>query len=175
MGAAGVARKGRCVPPGVARKCPVSGRRRRLEEWENQRGGMDPELFEAARAVREKAYAPYSRFLVGAALRTEAGSVRVGCNVENAAYPLGCCAESAAIAVMIAASSGPEDRRIAAICIVAETVDGRLTTPCGGCRQRMAEFAGPDVEIQLADPDGRTCSFRLGTLLPEAFGLGRRP
>lgn len=136
---------------------------------------MDPELFEAARAIREKAYAPYSRFLVGAALRTETGAVRVGCNVENAAYPLGCCAESAAIAVMIAASSGPEDRRIAAVCIVAETIDGRLATPCGGCRQRMAEFAGPDVEIHLADPVGNARTFRLGALLPEAFDLGRRP
>lgn len=138
-----------------------------------QVGGMDSELFEAARAVRKKAYAPYSRFLVGAALRTEAGSVCVGCNVENAAYPLGCCAETAAIAMMIAASSGPKDRRIAALCVVAEAIDGRLTTPCGGCRQRMAEFAGPDAEIHLADPDGNARTFRLGELLPEAFGLGR--
>ena len=135
---------------------------------------MDRELFEAARSVRGKAYAPYSRFLVGAALRTEAGSVRVGCNVENAAYPLGCCAETAAIAAMIGASSGPQDRRIAILCVVAEAVDGRLTTPCGGCRQRIAEFAGPDVEVHLADPDGKATTFRLGELLPEAFGLGRR-
>jgi len=136
---------------------------------------MDRELFEAARAVREKAYAPYSRFLVGAALRTEAGSVRIGCNVENAAYPQGNCAEAAAIAAMIADSSGPRDRRIAALCVVAEAVDGRLTPPCGGCRQRMAEFAGPDAEIHVADPDGKAHTFRLGELLPEAFGLGRRP
>jgi cytidine deaminase len=135
---------------------------------------MDRELFEAARAVREKAYAPYSRFLVGAALRTEAGSVRVGCNVENAAYPQGTCAEAGAIAAMIAASSGAADRRIAALCIVAEAVGGRLTPPCGGCRQRIAEFAGPDLEIHIADPDGKARTFRLGELFPEAFVLERR-
>lgn len=135
---------------------------------------MDHGLFEAAQEVRHKAYAPYSGFLVGAALRTEAGSVRVGCNVENAAYPQGCCAEASAIAVMIAASSSAPDRRIAALCVVAEAIDGRLATPCGGCRQRIAEFASPDAEIHVADPDGKARIFRLGELLPEAFGLERR-
>ena len=66
-------------------------------------------------------------------------------------------------------------RRIAALCIVAKAADGRLTPPCGGCRQRIAEFAGPDVEIHLADPEGKARTFRLGELFPEAFGLGPRP
>lgn len=135
---------------------------------------MDRELFEAARAVRQNAYAPYSRFPVGAALRTEAGSVHVGCNVENAAYSEACCAEAGAVAAMIAASSGARDRRIAAICVVAEAIDGQLATPCGGCRQRIAEFAGPDAKIHVADPEGRARVFRLGELLPEVFGLESR-
>jgi len=136
---------------------------------------MDRELFEAARAVRHNAHAPYSGFLVGSALRTEAGSVRVGCNVENAAYPQACCAEAAAIAVMIAASASVDERRIATICVVAPAIDGRLATPCGGCRQRIAEFAGADAEVYVADPEGNARMFRLGELLPEAFDLGRRP
>jgi cytidine deaminase len=75
---------------------------------------------------------------------------------------------------MIAASSSPPDRRIAALCIVAEAVDGRLTPPCGGCRQRIAEFAGLEVEIHVADPDGKARAFRLGELFPEPFALGGR-
>lgn len=133
---------------------------------------MDRELFEAAREVRHKAYAPYSGYFVGVTLRTEAGSVRVGCNVENAAYPQACCAEAAAVAATIAASSDVSDRRIAAIYVVAEAIDGRLATPCGGCRQRIAEFAGPDAEIHVADPDGKARSLGLGEPLPEAFGPG---
>ena len=80
-----------------------------------------------------------------------------------------------ACTAMIAASFSPPDRRIAALCIVAKAADGRLTPPCGGCRQRIAEFAGPDVEIHLADPEGKARTFRLGELFPEAFGLGPRP
>jgi cytidine deaminase len=154
---------------------PKAGRDRSGKQRKPLRGGMDRELFEAARAVRERAYAPYSRFPVGAALRTEAGTVHAGCNVENAAYPEGCCAETAAIAAMIAASSAVPERRIAAICVVAESVGGRLTTPCGGCRQRIAELAGPDAEIHVADPDGTAQVFHLRDLLPAAFGTKRRP
>jgi cytidine deaminase len=128
---------------------------------------MDREFFESGR----KAYAPYSGFLVGDALRTEAGSVRVGCNVENAAYPQTRCAEAAAVAAMIAASSGALDHRIATDCMVAKAIDGRLATPCGGCRQRIADFASPGAEIHVADPDGRARTFRLGERRPEAFGL----
>lgn len=133
---------------------------------------MDRELFEAACAVRARAYAPYSGFRVGAALRTEAGSLRLGCNVENAAYPQSCCAEAAAITAMIAESESAADRHIAAICVVAEAIDGRLATPCGGCRQRIAEFAEPETEIHVADPGGNARVFSLGALLPEEFKLG---
>jgi len=134
---------------------------------------MDRELFEAARKVRERAHAPYSGFPVGAALRTLSGTVHAGCNVENAAYPEGWCAETSAIAGMIAAASDPDDRRIAAICVVADRIDGELTTPCGGCRQRIAEFAGPEAAIHVAVPDGEERTFRLGDLLPAAFGKER--
>ena len=132
---------------------------------------MDRELFEAARAARERAHAPYSEYPVGAALRTESGAVHAGCNVENASFPEGWCAETSAIAAMVAASPVESGRRIAAICVVAEPIDGRLTTPCGGCRQRLAEFSRPDTAVYVADPDGNSRGFRLGDLLPAAFAL----
>jgi cytidine deaminase len=135
---------------------------------------MDRELFEAARTARERAHAPYSDYRVGAALRTESGAVHAGCNVENAAFPEGWCAETSAIAAMIAASSIESGRRIAAICIVAEPIDGRLVTPCGGCRQRLAEFSRPNTAVHVADPDGNGRSFRLDDLLPAAFALEAR-
>jgi cytidine deaminase len=134
---------------------------------------MDRQLFEAAREARDRAYAPYSDHAVGAALRTEAGTIHVGCNVENASFPEGWCAETSAIAAMIAASGSDPGRRIAAICVVAEPIAGRLVTPCGGCRQRLAEFARPDTLVHIADPDGVGRTFRLGDLLPEAFALDR--
>lgn len=130
---------------------------------------MDRELFEAAATARRRAHAPYSGFPVGAALRTGGGAVHAGCNVENAAYPEGWCAETSAIAAMIGASSDENDRVIAAICIVADRNKGNLTTPCGGCRQRIAEFAGPDTQVHVADPSGDGRVFRLGDLLPAAF------
>jgi cytidine deaminase len=132
---------------------------------------MDRELFEAARDVRDRAHAPYSRLSVGAALRTETGSVHTGCNVENASFPEGWCAETSAIAAMISSADSAPGRRIAAICVVAEPIDGRLVTPCGGCRQRIAEFGHPDTLIHVADPDGNGTSFRLADLLPSAFAL----
>jgi cytidine deaminase len=135
---------------------------------------MDRELFEAAKAVRLRAHAPYSNFLVGAALRTEDGKVYAGANVENASYPEGWCAEPSAIAHMIAASTGPAGRRIAAITCVADPIGGRPTTPCGGCRQRIAEFAGPDVPIHCLSPEGEGRTWRLGELLPGAFSLDER-
>lgn len=128
---------------------------------------MSPELaqlFEAARAVRERAYAPYSRFQVGAALRDEHGAVHAGCNVENAAYPVGTCAEAGAIAAMIGAGG----RAIRAMVVLGSGPG--LVTPCGACRQRIREFAGPEVTIHVADPDGLRGGFDLGTLLPEFFG-----
>ena len=135
---------------------------------------MDSELFEAARAVRLRAYAPYSNFLVGAALRAGDGSVHAGANVENAAYPEGWCAEPSAIAHMIAASASPAGRRIAALTCVADPIDGRPTTPCGGCRQRIAEFAGPDTPVHCLAPDGTGRTYRMAELLPGAFSMKGR-
>ena len=135
---------------------------------------MDRELFDRAKAVRERAHAPYSRFQVGAALRSAAGAIHAGANVENASYPEGWCAETSAIAHMIAAAPSGPDRRVAAICVVAERIDGRLITPCGGCRQRLAEFAGPDALVHVADPAGDGRTYRLAELLPAAFALDGR-
>ncbi len=127
-------------------------------------------LFEAARAVQAKAYAPYSRFRVGAAIRTPDGRIFAGCNVENAAYPVGTCAEQAAIAAMIAAGEGS----LKAVLVLGE---GRtLVTPCGACRQRIREFAPPGTPVHVAGPDGVRSTFALDDLLPCAFGpdnLGR--
>ncbi len=135
---------------------------------------MDKELYAAAKAVRERAHAPYSQFRVGAALRTEAGGVHAGANIENASYPEGWCAETSAIAHMIAAGGELSARRIAAVSVVADRIDGRLTTPCGGCRQRLAEFAGPDTPVDVVDPSGKGRTFTLGELLPAAFDLDRK-
>ncbi|GLS45316.1 cytidine deaminase [Methylobacterium brachythecii] len=121
-------------------------------------------LFEAARAVRERAHAPYSRFHVGAALVDEAGRIHAGCNVENAAYPVGCCAEAGAISAMVAAGG----TRIAAILVLG---DGPVpVTPCGACRQRIREFAGPETPVLAADPSGLRARFTLDALLPASFG-----
>src|SRR5450631_2668525 len=98
-------------------------------------------LFDAARAAQGRAYAPYSRFLVGAAIRGASGAIYPGCNVENAAYPQGACAETGAISAMI--MSG--EKRIAEMLVIG---DGEgLCTPCGGCRQRIREFAAPEMKI----------------------------
>lgn len=122
------------------------------------------ELFSAARAIQERAYAPYSGFKVGAAIATPDGRVFSGCNVENAAYPVGSCAEAGAISAMIAAG----ENRIAAIVVMGEGEN--LVTPCGGCRQRIREFAQPDTPIHVAGPDGIRESFTLDALLPFSFG-----
>ncbi|MEZ5935006.1 MAG: purine-nucleoside phosphorylase [Alphaproteobacteria bacterium] len=123
------------------------------------------ELLTMARQAFDNAYAPYSNFKVGAALRSESGEIYAGANVENAAYPIGNCAEASAIAAMVAAG----ERRIVEAAVVAE--GERLCTPCGGCRQRLAEFAGPDLPIHLASPDGHRQTLTLGELLPHAFDL----
>ncbi len=123
-------------------------------------------LFAAAKAAQGNAYAPYSRFRVGAALRTPGGAVFAGANVENAAYPEGWCAETSAIAAM--AQTG--ERRIAEICVIG---DGEaLCTPCGGCRQRIREFADEATIVHVAGPEGVRATFRLAALLPESFGPG---
>ena len=123
------------------------------------------ELLEAAKTVRERAHAPYSRFQVGAAIRSIAGNIYTGCNVENASYPEGWCAETSAIAQMIAAG----DTEIGEVVVVAG--GDRLCTPCGGCRQRLAEFAEPDTIIHAAGLQGIEKSFTMRDLLPEAFTL----
>jgi cytidine deaminase len=123
-------------------------------------------LFEAAKSAQSRAYAPYSRFNVGAAIRTPSGAIYAGCNVENAAYPQGACAEAGAIGAMVAGG----ERRIAEILVIG---DGEaLVTPCGGCRQRIREFAPPDAPIHVAGPEGVRASFTLDALLPHSFGPG---
>ena len=123
-------------------------------------------LFAAAKAARERAYAPYSRFLVGAAIRAPSGAIYSGCNVENAAYPQGSCAEAGAIAAMALAG----ERRIVDIVVVGDGED--LCTPCGGCRQRIREFADAATRIHVAGPEGVRASFALEELLPHSFGPG---
>ncbi len=120
-------------------------------------------LFEKALRVRENAHAPYSNFKVGAALRTKNGKVFVGCNVENAAYPQGTCAEAGAIAAMVAAG----ENRIAEIWIVADSSE--TVAPCGGCRQKLAEFSSPDMTIVLAGLEGERKRRTLVELLPDSF------
>lgn len=126
---------------------------------------MSEDLIAAALEARQRAYAPYSEFKVGAALRDETGRIHQGCNVENAAYPEGVCAEAAALAAM--ALSGA--RRCVEMAILAE--GDLLLTPCGGCRQKLREFAGDEMRILSCDGSGEVRRvFLLGELLPFAFG-----
>ncbi|MBJ3762608.1 cytidine deaminase [Maribius pontilimi] len=127
---------------------------------------MDDPLLMAARAVRENAHAPYSGFKVGAALRSVTGNRHVGCNVENVAYPEGTCAEAGAIAAMIAAG----DTRIAEIAVIADSPEP--VTPCGGCRQKIAEFADGDVPVTMATTSGKILRATVSELLPGAFDTG---
>lgn len=120
-------------------------------------------LLEKATKVRLNAYAPYSRFKVGAALRSTTGAVHCGCNVENVAYPEGTCAEAGAIAAMIAAG----DSRIAELFVIADSPEP--VPPCGGCRQKIAEFADPSVIVTLATTDGKSRSLTVAELLPGVF------
>jgi cytidine deaminase len=123
---------------------------------------LDP-LIAAARAARDNAYAPYSNLKVGAALRGAGGAIFAGANVENAAYPQGQCAEASAIGQMVSAG----ERRIAALVVIG---GDQPCPPCGGCRQRLAEFAGPELPIHLCASDGRELlRVTLGELLPLAF------
>ena len=121
-------------------------------------------LFEAAKAVQARAYAPYSGFKVGAAIMTPDGRIFTGCNVENAAYPVGTCAEAGAVSAMLAAG----ESRIAEIVVMGEGEN--LVTPCGGCRQRIREFAGPDTPVHIAGPEGIRKRLTLEELLPFSFG-----
>jgi cytidine deaminase len=127
------------------------------------------DLIAAAAAARAHAYAPYSGFAVGAAIRAADGTLHAGANVENAAYPQGQCAEASAIGAMIAAGS----RRISEMVVLTDGV--ALCTPCGGCRQRIREFAAPDTRIHLCGPEGLRRTVTLGELLPLAFGPENLP
>ncbi len=120
-------------------------------------------LIDAARAVRENAHAPYSKFKVGAALTAASGATYVGCNVENVAYPEGTCAEAGAIAAMVAGG----DTQITAITVIADSP--QPVSPCGGCRQKIAEFADGDVTVTLATIDGTVLETTISTLLPGSF------
>jgi len=120
-------------------------------------------LLDAAKTVRENAHAPYSNFKVGAAIRTRSGAVFVGCNVENVAYPEGTCAEAGAIAAMCAAG----EREIAEVAVIADSP--QPVTPCGGCRQKLAEFGRGGGPVTLSTMDGTTQETTIGALLPGAF------
>ena len=121
-------------------------------------------LLKAATEVRENAYAPYSHFKVGAAVRAASGAVYAGCNVENVAYPEGTCAEAGAIAAMVAAG----ETELTEVCVVADCPDP--VTPCGGCRQKLREFADDELPVLVADPSGLRRRYSLSQLLPESFG-----
>ena len=127
----------------------------------------EQDLIDAALAVRQKAYCKYSNYYVGAALLDEHGDMHVGCNVENAAYPEGSCAEGNAIAAMIAAGG----TSIRTIVVVGGRDDVEDCTPCGGCRQKIAEFADPDTKVILIRPGGHTREFTVDDLLPRSFHL----
>ena len=130
-------------------------------------------LFAAASAARARAHAPYSNYAVGAAILADDGKVYAGCNVENASFPEGWCAETTAIGHLVMGGA----RRIVRAVVVASRIDGervpggRFCTPCGGCRQRLMEFAAPDTEIWAADPDGASQRFTMAELLPAGFVL----
>lgn len=125
------------------------------------------DLIDAASGVRQYAHAPYSGFKVGSALVDESGHVHTGCNVENAAYPEGICAEANAIGAMVAAGG----RRIVTIAAVGGTEDIIPCTPCGGCRQRILEFADETTRVVLIGEHGNVESHRIGDLLPASFHL----
>lgn len=127
------------------------------------------ELFKVALAARTHAYAPYSKFHVGAAILSATGGIYSGCNVENAAYPVGTCAEAGAIAAMVAAG----ERSISRILVLGEGAG--LVTPCGACRQRIREFAGPETRIDIANKSGIQATFSIDRLLPESFGPATLP
>ena len=121
------------------------------------------DLFEAAREAMAKAHAPYSRFPVGAAIRDTDGNIHAGANIEVISFPEGWCAETTAIGHMIMAGAS----RIAEGAVIAEKLD--LCSPCGGCRQRLAEFSAPDTLIHLCDAEGVKKTVRMDELLPLAF------
>ncbi len=122
------------------------------------------ELIKSAIRIMETAYVPYSKFHVGASILDNNETIHSGSNVENAAYPVGCCAEASAISIMIASGG----TKIKAIAVAG---DGELLcTPCGGCRQRIREFANLDTPILVCGKEGLRKKFTLSELLPASFG-----
>ena len=124
---------------------------------------MAQDLFEAARAAMKLSHSPYSKFPVGAAIRGEDGRIYSGCNIENAAFPDGWCAETTAISHMIMGGA----RQINEIAVLAEKL--ALCAPCGGCRQKISEFATPQTRVWLCDATGPRTSMTMAELLPSAF------
>ena len=127
----------------------------------------EQDLIDAALAVRQNAYAKYSNYRVGSALLDDRGKLFSGCNVENAAYPEGTCAEANAIAAMIADGG----KSIQTIVIAGGHDDIEDCTPCGGCRQKINEFATPETRVVLLRPGGHTHEFPIDELLPRSFHL----
>ena len=125
------------------------------------------DLINAAREARRNAYSRYSEFSVGAALIDDRGHLHGGCNVENAAYPLGSCAEAGAIAAMVLQGG----RKIARIAVVGGIGETGPCTPCGGCRQRILEFADEDTIILAVDDSGEWQEYTIDALLPASFRL----
>jgi cytidine deaminase len=121
-------------------------------------------MLDAARRALLNAHAPYSRFRIGACLRAASGRLYAGCNVENSAYPVGQCAEASAIGALVTAG----ERQIVEVLVATE--GAQLCTPCGRCRQQLAELASADVPVHLAGPEGVRVTVTLGELLPLAFG-----
>ena len=126
--------------------------------------GSSEQLISAAREALERAYAPYSRYRVGVALRAPDGSVHVGANVENAAYPLGNCAEASAIGAMVAAGR----TQIVEAAVIGDGAEPCV--PCGGCRQRLREFMPLDATVHLIAEKGARAEMTLQELLPRSFG-----
>jgi cytidine deaminase len=134
----------------------------------NVEDALSPELAgrltAAAHRAREHAHAPYSRFRVGAALLDEHGRIHAGCNIENAAYPQGLCAEAAALAHLVMAGG----KRVCAVAVAGDVPQG--ITPCGGCRQKLREFAGENTPVLACDLQGERVRYSFGFLLPASFG-----
>jgi cytidine deaminase len=130
---------------------------------------LQEQLLHAARAARLKAYAPYSHYLVGAAVLDDQGRIHAGCNVENAAYPEGVCAEASALSAMVLAGS----TRAQAVLVVG--TGGAWVTPCGGCRQKLREFCAQDTPILTANDTTLGPRYTLAQLLPQSFGPDHLP
>lgn len=126
--------------------------------------GVVEQMLLAARAAQQQAYVPYSKYQVGAAVLDDQGRIHPGCNVENAAYPQGVCAEAGALSAMVLAGS----TRARAVLVVGS--GGKWVTPCGGCRQKLREFCGPDTPIYTASESAMGPTYTMAQLLPESFG-----